>query len=37
VFIGQESEGGMISFIDAHTGEVVRPVAGFELVSGVRQ
>jgi hypothetical protein len=37
VFIGQESEGGMISFIDAKSGEVVRPVAGFELVSGVRQ
>jgi hypothetical protein len=37
VFIGQDVEGGMISFLDAATGELVRPVAGFELISRIRQ
>lgn len=37
VFIGQESEGGMITFLDVETGEVARAVAGFELSGSVRQ
>jgi hypothetical protein len=37
VFVGQDAEGGMISFLDAATGELVRPVAGFELISRIRQ
>jgi hypothetical protein len=36
-FIGQDVEGGMISFLDAASGELVRPVAGFELISRIRQ
>jgi hypothetical protein len=37
VFIGQQSEGGMITFLDAESGEVVRAVSGFELSGRVRQ
>jgi hypothetical protein len=37
IFIGQESEGGMITFVDATTGEVARAVSGFELASRIRQ
>jgi hypothetical protein len=37
LFIGQESEGGMITFIDVESGEVARAVSGFELSGRVRQ
>jgi hypothetical protein len=37
VFIGQQSEGGMITFLDVESGEVVRAVSGFELSGRVRQ
>jgi DNA-binding beta-propeller fold protein YncE len=37
VFIGQQSEGGMITFLDAESGDVVRAVSGFELSGRVRQ
>jgi hypothetical protein len=37
LFVGQESEGGMITFLDADTGEVVHAVSGFELSGRVRQ
>lgn len=37
VFIGQQSEGGMITFLDVESGEVARAVAGFELSGSVRQ
>ena len=37
VFIGQESEGGMITFLDVESGEVARAVSGFELSGRVRQ
>lgn len=37
LFVGQESEGGMITFLDAETGEVVHAVSGFELSGRVRQ
>lgn len=37
VFVGQDSEGGMITFLDVNTGEVVHAVSGFELSGRVRQ
>lgn len=37
LFVGQQSEGGMISFLDAKTGEIVHAVSGFELSGRVRQ
>jgi hypothetical protein len=37
VFIGQESEGGMITFVDIESGEIVRAISGFELSGRVRQ
>jgi hypothetical protein len=37
LFVGQQSEGGMITFLDAKTGEVVHAVSGFELSGRVRQ
>jgi len=37
VFIGQQSEGGMITFLDVESGDVVRAVSGFELSGRVRQ
>jgi hypothetical protein len=37
LFVGQQSEGGMITFLDAKSGEVVHAVSGFELSGRVRQ
>jgi hypothetical protein len=37
VFIGQQSEGGMITFLDIESGDVARAVSGFELSGRVRQ
>jgi hypothetical protein len=37
LFIGQQSEGGMITFLDAKSGEIVHAVSGFELSGRVRQ
>jgi len=37
VFIGQESSGGMVTFLDSVSGEVVHAVSGFELSGRVRQ
>jgi hypothetical protein len=37
LFIGQQSEGGMITFLDVETGDVVHAVSGFELSGRVRQ
>jgi len=37
VFVGQESEGGMITFLDQNAGSIERTLSGFELASKVRQ
>jgi hypothetical protein len=37
VFVGQESEGGMITFLDQDDGSIERTLSGFELASKVRQ
>ena len=37
LFVGQDSEGGMITFLDVDTGDVVHAVSGFELSGRVRQ
>jgi hypothetical protein len=37
VFVGQESEGGMITFLDQNDGSIERTLSGFELASKVRQ
>jgi DNA-binding beta-propeller fold protein YncE len=37
VFVGQESEGGMITFLNVESGEIVHAVSGFELSGRVRQ
>jgi hypothetical protein len=37
LFVGQESEGGMITFVDAGSGQVAKAVSGFELASRIRQ
>jgi hypothetical protein len=37
LFVGQQSEGGMITFLDAKSGDVVHAVSGFELSGRVRQ
>ena len=37
VFIGHESSGGMVTFLDSVSGEVVHAVSGFELSGRVRQ
>jgi hypothetical protein len=37
LFVGQELSGGMITFVDSETGEVVKAVTGFELTSRIRQ
>jgi hypothetical protein len=37
LFVGQQSEGGMITFLDAKSGEIVHAVSGFELSGRVRQ
>lgn len=36
VFVGQERSGGMITFFDWNTGEIVKSVTGFELTSRIR-
>ena len=37
VFVGQAAEGGMITFLDANSGERVSDVSGFEIASRIRQ
>lgn len=37
VFVGQESSGGMVTFLDSKSGDVVHAVSGFELSGRVRQ
>lgn len=37
LFVSQESEGGMITFLDVSSGKIVHAVSGFELSGRVRQ
>lgn len=37
LFVGQQSDGGMITFLDVETGDIVQAVSGFELSGTVRQ
>jgi len=37
LFVGQESEGGMITFLNVESGDIVHAVSGFELSGRVRQ